>query len=301
MTPYMSRFQIRDLEEFSGVKAHTIRMWEKRYGLLEPDRTGTNIRTYSLDELKAILNVAFLNQHGIKISKIAAMSSADRERMVNEVSNSRVQGSDILNSLKLAMLSFDEVLFESASSRFREMHGFRALVEQVYVPLLEQIGILWQSNTICPAQEHFVSNIIRHKLIMASGALPLNAAPRDRLFVLYLPENEIHELGLLYIEYLLRSKGERTIYLGQSVPIADLVQVVKAFDKKVTFVSLLMATPPAAEIPAFLQELRTLIPDERAAFWIAGGQLAKVPEINVPKGVSLHPSMVSLVGAVDSI
>jgi DNA-binding transcriptional MerR regulator len=301
MTPYMSRFQIRDLEEFSGVKAHTIRMWEKRYGLLEPDRTGTNIRTYSLDELKAILNVAFLNQNGVKISKIAAMSSADRERMVNEVSSSRVQGSDILNSLKLAMLSFDEVLFESASSRFRETHGFRALVEQVYVPLLEQIGILWQSNTICPAQEHFVSNIIRHKLIMASGAVPLDAAPRDRIFVLYLPENEIHELGLLYIEYLLRSKGERTIYLGQSVPIADLVQVVKAFDKKVTFVSLLMATPPAAEIPAFLKELRTLIPDERATFWIAGGQLAKVPEINVPKGISLHPSMVSLVGAVDSL
>jgi DNA-binding transcriptional MerR regulator len=301
MTPYMNRFQIRDLEEFSGVKAHTIRMWEKRYGLLEPDRTGTNIRTYSLDELKSILNVAFLNRNGYKISKIAGMTSADRERMVNEVSSARASGSDVLNSLKLAMLSFDEVLFDSVSSRFREINGFRALVEQVYVPLLEQIGLLWQSNTICPAQEHFVSNFIRHKLIVASGSIPLKAAPLERIFVLYLPENEIHELGLLYVEYLLRSKGERTIYLGQSVPSNDLVHVVKNFDCKVVLVSLLMANPPAAEIPAFLSELRSLVPNDNATFWIAGGQLAKVPEISVPAGIFLHSSMVELVRAVDAL
>jgi methanogenic corrinoid protein MtbC1 len=301
MTPYLNRFQIRDLEEFSGVKAHTIRMWEKRYGLLEPDRTGTNIRTYSLDELKAILNVAFLNRNGFKISKIVAMTAADRERMVNEVSGARANGSDVLNTLKLAMLSFDEVLFDSVSSRFRETNGFRALVEQVYVPLLEQIGLLWQSNTICPAQEHFVSNIIRHKLIVATGSIPLNATPRERVFVLHLPENEIHELGLLYVDYLLRSKGERTIYLGQSVPNNDLVQVVQNFDCKVVLVSLLMANPPAAEIPSFLKDLRSLIPDANATFWIAGAQLAKVPELSVPSGMFLHPSMVQLVRAVDAL
>jgi len=300
MNLYLNRFQIRDLEEFSGVKAHTIRIWEKRYGLLAPDRTGTNIRTYSLDELKVILNVAYLNQKGYKISKIAALSPADRERLVSEMASDRTEGRDVLNSLKLAMLSFDEVLFDSVSAKFRDIHGFRALVEQVYVPLLEQIGLLWQSNSICPAQEHFVSNLIRHKIIIASGALPLNSTPRDRVYVLYLPENEIHELGLLYLDYLLRCKGERTVYLGQSVPIADLEQVVSKFDTKVVLVSLLMATPPAPEIPAFLRDLRAMLPADHISFWIAGSQLAKLPDLSVPKGMHVYPSLASMVKAVDA-
>lgn len=301
MNPYMNRFQIRDLEEFSGVKAHTIRIWEKRYGLLAPDRTGTNIRTYSLDELKAILNVAYLNQKGYKISKIAALSAADRERLVNEVAGERMEGSDVLNSLKLAMLSFDEVLFDSVSSKYRDAHGFRSLVEQVYVPLLEQIGLLWQSNSICPAQEHFVSNLIRHKIIIATGALPLNSAAKDRVFVLYLPENEIHELGLLYMDYLLRSNGERTVYLGQSVPVSDLEQVVSKFRSDIVLVTMLMANPPAAEIPAFLRGLREMLPSERISFWMAGTQLVKLPEMSVPKGMYVHPSLASMMRSVDEI
>jgi DNA-binding transcriptional MerR regulator len=297
----MNRFQIRDLEEFSGVKAHTIRMWEKRYGLLAPDRTDTNIRTYSLDELKAILNVAYLNQNGHKISKIAALSPPDRERLVNETASRMTSGGDVLNSLKLAMLSFDEVLFNSVSSKYRESHGFRALVEQAYVPLLENIGLLWQSNAICLSQEHFVSNIIRHKLIIASGSLPLSAAPRERTFVLYLPENEIHELGLLYLDYLLRAKGERTIYLGQSVPTSDLAQVVSMFSGSVVLVSLLMANPPAAEIPNFLSGLRAMLPDERVTFWMAGGQLLKFEKLEVPSGMQVHGTIASMVKSVDAL
>ncbi|MDQ3101221.1 MAG: MerR family transcriptional regulator, partial [Bacteroidota bacterium] len=183
MGPYLMRFQIRDLEEFSGVRAHTIRIWEKRYGLLEPERTGTNIRTYGINELKVILNVAFLNQRGHKISKIAALNAEQRDQLVREVALVDEHGGDALNSLKLAMLSFDEVLFESVSSKFREVNGFRKLVEQLYVPLLEHIGLLWQTNSICPAHEHFVSNIIRHKLIVASDALPLNAALHERIHI----------------------------------------------------------------------------------------------------------------------
>lgn len=301
MTLYMNRFQIRDLEEFSGVKAHTIRIWEKRYGLLAPDRTGTNIRTYSLDELKVILNVAFLNQNGYKISKIAALTPADRERLVSTVASTHMSGCNVLNSLKLAMLSFDEVLFDSVSSKYRDAHGFRALVEQIYVPLLEKIGLLWQSNTICPAQEHFVSNLIRHKIIIAAGSLPLNSAKRDRVFVLYLPENEIHELGLLYIDYLLRAKGEHTVYLGQSVPSEDLAQVAAKFEGKMVMVSLLMATPAAPEIPAFLHKLRTLLPSKDVSFWMAGAQLTKLAEFDIPEGMELHSSLVSLVKAVDEL
>lgn len=301
MNPYMNRFQIRDLEEFSGVKAHTIRVWEKRYGLLAPDRTETNIRTYSMDELKVILNVAFLNQNGFKISKIAALTPSDREQLVRKVARTQVTGNDVLNSLKLAMLSFDEVLFDSVSSKFRDVNGFRALVEQVYVPLLEKIGLLWQSSAICPAQEHFVSNLIRHKIIFATGSLPLSSAKRDRTFILFLPENEIHELGLLYIDYLLRAKGERTVYLGQSLPMDDLEQVVSKFDNKVVLVTLLTTNPAATEVPAYLAKLRSMLPSEDVSFWLAGSQLMKLPEMDIPKGMELHPTLASLMNTVDAL
>lgn len=298
MNPYMNRFQIRDLEEFSGVKAHTIRVWERRYGLLSPDRTDTNIRYYDLDDLKSILNVSYLLQNGYKISKVAALQPAERERLVNEVSLSKNGVTDVLNSLKYAMLSFDEVLFESVSSKYREKHGFRALVEEVYVPLLEHIGLLWQSNAICPAQEHFVSNLIRHKLIHATASLPLTGG-RDRVFVLFLPENEIHELGLLYIDHILRARGERTIYLGQSVPTADLAQVAAAIRQPIVFVALLMAQPMAPEIPGFLKELRATAPKPGTQFWLAGGQLKKVDSKDVPEGMSLHGSLADLMKALD--
>lgn len=293
------RFQIKDLEEFSGVKAHTIRIWEKRYNLLSPDRTGTNIRSYGLDDLKAILNVAYLNRQGYKISKIASLSAADRDRLVNEIAARQLNGSDVLNTLKLAMISFDEVLFDSVSNKYRETHGFRKLVEEVYVPLLEQIGLLWQSNSICPAQEHFVSNMIRHRLIVASEQLPMGSSAGKRTFVLYLPENEIHELGLLYVNYLLRAKGDRTIYLGQSVPRDDLRQVTAMFTGEVVLVTMLMAYPAGPEIPGYLADLRAMLPEERIQFWLAGAQLAKVADAHVPAGMLLHPSMAALVKAID--
>ena len=301
MAPFKDRFLISDLAAFSGIKAHTIRMWEKRHGLLDPARTDTNIRTYGLKELKALLNVAYLNRNGHKISRIAALSPAERERLVAEVASSRTSGSDVLNSLKLAMIGFDEVLFESASDRFRQLHGLRALVERVYVPFLEQVGLLWQANAICPAQEHFVSNLIRHRLIAATASLPLRTASHERVFVLYLPENEIHELGLLYVDHILRARGERTIYLGQSVPTEDLVQVVSMLPQQVVLVSMLMVRSLASEVPGMLKELRKLIPDERVTFWMAGAQFAALPDPKPPSGIVLHHSMASLIAAVDGL
>lgn len=297
-SPYMMRFQIRDLEEFSGVKAHTIRMWEKRYGLLRPERTDTNIRTYGMDELKAILNVAYLNQSGYKISRIASMSAAERDQLVREVARSKNEGGEVVNSLKLAMLSFDEVLFDAVTVKYRLAHGFSALVEQVFVPLLEHIGVLWQTNSICPAHEHFISCLIRQKILAAIDGLSVPAKHDPHVYVLYLPENELHELGLLYVNYLLRADGRRTIYLGQSVPGEDLDQVAALFNGPMVMVTLLMAFPQAPDIPAYLQELRNRFPVERVQFWIAGSQLFKVPDLKVPEGMSLHPSMASMIAAI---
>ena len=300
MGPYLSRFQIRDLEEFSGVKAHTIRIWEKRYGLLSPERTDTNIRYYGMDDLKAILNISYLNEHGYKISVIAAMTPAQREQLVNEVAGKQGGGGDVLNTLKMAMLSFDEDLFEVTSDAYIKQHGFRALVEQIYVPLLEHIGTLWQTNSICPAQEHFVSNIIRHRLIVASHDLTTPKKANGTTHVLYLPADEIHELGLLYLNYLLRAKGERTIYLGQSVPTEDLRQVVALHQGRIVFVTVLMANPAPSEVPQYLLQLRAIVPDERVEFWLTGRQLARVEKVDVPPGMFLHPSMGAVISALDA-
>ncbi len=288
MGPFLNRFSIRDLENFSGVKAHTIRIWERRYGLLDPDRTDTNIRTYSSEELKTILNVAFLNRHGVKISHIAALSRAERDRRVKEVADDKSDPDISLNALKLAMLSYDADLFERTSDAFRAVEGFRALAERLYVPLLEHVGVLWQSNTICPAQEHFASNMVRQKLVAAiDQARPL---PRleGKLHVLYLPENEIHEIGLLYLHYRLRIAGERTIYLGQSVPMEDLAQVADQFTGPITFIAVLTAFPHSDDLPPHLQKLRASMPDDRIEHVFTGSRVADA-DMTPPAGIRLFP------------
>ncbi len=289
MGPYLNRFSIRDLENFSGVKAHTIRIWERRYGLLEPDRTDTNIRTYTTDELKTILNVAFLNRHGVKISKIAALTKAERDQRVKQVAEDASDPSGALNALKLAMVSYDTDLFERTSDTYREQEGFRALVERLYVPLLEHVGVLWQSNSICPAQEHFASNLVRQKLVAAIDSTRPLVRQDGRLFVLYLPENEIHELGLLYLHYRLRTAGERVIYLGQSVPMGDLAQVAEQFSGPITFISVLTAFPPSNDLPTYLSEVRASLPDDRVEFTFSGARVAAAALATTDKGIRLMP------------
>jgi len=285
----MTRFSIRDLENFSGVKAHTIRIWERRYGLLEPDRTDTNIRTYSTDELKTILNVAFLNRHGEKISKIAALTKAERDLRVKEVAEDASDPSSTLNALKLAMVSYDTDLFERTSDTYRNHEGFRALVERLYVPLLETVGVLWQSNSICPAQEHFASYLIRQKLVAAiDSARPLDGM-EGLQYVLYLPENEIHELGLLYLHYRLRAAGKRVIYLGQSVPMNDLAQVAEQFPGPISFISVLTAYPSSDDLPQYLQKLRAILPDQRVEFTFSGARVAAASCAPPDPGIHLMP------------
>ena len=293
----MSQFSISDLEGFSGVKAHTIRVWERRYNLLAPDPTGTNYRTYSLEELKTILNVAFLVGHGIKISKVAEMTGEDRATKVRELSHLRSENGDTLNSLKLAMLSFDETLFRWASRQYQDKEGFNALVERVYVPLLEHIGHLWHSGTICPSQEHFISNLIRHRIIAETELLPLSDR-NERLFVLFLPYQEIHELGLLYTNYVLRFRGFRTLYLGQSVPTEDLQQVTGMFDGPITFIGFSTSFPAPEKLQGFLNTLRELVPDVRHQFWFSGSQVNRTEGLVQPVGFRLFAHINELLGAL---
>ena len=249
----MGKYSIKELEHLSGIKAHTIRIWEKRYSIIQPERTATNFRLYSDDDLKRIINVALLNSHGYKISKIAAMSDAEITQKVLDLSNTNSDHSIHINQLVTAMVHLDEEKFETALSGFFLRYNFEQTMTDIVYPFLEKTGVLWQTYNISPAQEHFISNLIRQKLFVGIDGLPLNAHSENTA-VLFLPENELHEIGLLFAHNLLRKSGYRTIYLGQAVPHSDLRDVFKFYQPRILVTSLTTAIPDMA-IEDYLKRL----------------------------------------------
>ena len=218
----MARYSIRDLENLSGIKAHTIRIWEKRYKFIIPHRTDTNIRYYSDEDLKKLLNIAILNNYGYKISKVAFFSDELLHKRVMEVFNEKSTTSAHVDNLILAMIDLDEVNFEKLFSGLILRLGIEKTITEVIYPFLEKTGILWQTGTINPAQEHFVSNLIRQKIIVAIDSQINKVDEKGKQFTLFLPEGELHEISLLFYTYLLKEKGHKVSYFGQSVPLESL-------------------------------------------------------------------------------
>jgi DNA-binding transcriptional MerR regulator len=220
----MGKYSIKELEKLSGIKAHTIRIWEKRHKIIEPSRTASNIRFYSDEDLKKIINASLLNNNGIKISRIAQMTSEEMNRRVLEISESKNDLSAQIDQLVISMINMDEEAFEKILASLILRHGFEKTITEIVYPFLEKIGILWQTQNITPAHEHFISNLIRQKIIVAIDGLPI--PPRgSRKIMLFLPEGELHELGLLFFHYICRQSGLRTYYIGQNTPHEDLIKV----------------------------------------------------------------------------
>ncbi|HEY0978487.1 MAG TPA: MerR family transcriptional regulator [Flavobacteriales bacterium] len=270
MSVLRERLTIRDLEQFSGIKAHTIRIWERRYGLLKPQRTTTNLRRYGLDELKAVLNVAFLSKHGMRISRIAAATPAQRDNWVQEWSVRSDTDTVAMDELKLATLAYDTIAFRKVGERFEERFGFEALFERLYLPYLEQLGLLWQTSAVCPAQEHFASLLVRQSLISRINADTPVRNPKNELFVLFLPENELHELGLLYTQFLLQRAGRTVIYLGQSVPLADLARMARHFQRPMTFIGMGTCMPPEKEVGSYVERMVASFDPEQVKVLLGG-------------------------------
>lgn len=223
----MARYSIKDLEKISGIKAHTIRMWERRYNIIEPKRTDTNIRYYSDTDLKCLLNISILNQNGIKISHIASLNDQQIKSRVLDLSlNNRYSNVQIEN-LMISMFELDEMKFTNALTGSIIKHGFEDTVESILFPFLERIGILWQAGTVNPAQEHFMSNLIRQKLMVAIDNEMQSSLVNNLRIVFFLPEKELHEIGLLFYSLIARKEGMEVIYLGQSVPMNDLYLINK--------------------------------------------------------------------------
>jgi MerR family transcriptional regulator, light-induced transcriptional regulator len=242
----MGKYSIKELEKLSGIKAHTIRIWEKRHKIIQPARTSTNIRLYTDDDLKKIINVSLLNNYGLKISKIAGMSLEDMNKKVLEISETKRDSSIHIDQLVIAMIDMEEEMFEKILNTLILRYSFEQTVTGILYPFLEKIGILWQTQNITPAHEHFISNLIRQKLIVAIDSLPV--PPKTaRKVILFLPEGELHEIGLLFYHYIVRKAGLRTYYLGQSVPHEDLIQVFQTHQPDLMITALISTQPISPE------------------------------------------------------
>jgi len=241
----MGTYQIKDLEELSGIKAHTIRVWEQRYKIIQPKRTPTNIRYYNDEDVRLLLNVAYLCKHRYRISKISRMSYEEMANNILAISRRGETSEHRVNEMTVAMLAWDVRKFEDLITNFIQELGFENAMLQVIMPFLKKIGMLWLTRAINPANEHYVSNIIRGKIIAATENIVQGERAESKKFLLFLPEHELHELMILFANYLVRSRDHQTVYLGQNIPFGDLKAVVEKTSPDYLMASL--TTHPSAE------------------------------------------------------
>jgi DNA-binding transcriptional MerR regulator len=273
----VSTYSIKDLEHLSGIKAHTLRIWEQRYNFLNPKRTDTNIRYYDDKDLKLILNVSLLKDYGFKISKIAGMDESTMLEEVIKITEKNLKYPDQIHALTLSMIDMDEDRFEKTMSTNILQLGFENTMTNIIYPFLSKIGVLWQTGAINPAQEHFISNLVRHKIIVAIDGQFVSNTQNKEKFLLYLPEGELHELSLLFCYYLIKSRGYRGIYLGQSLPFEDLALVYK-LHKPEYIVSILTSAPRQEDVQPYVDKLGKAFP--QSTILLSGYQLAALePEL----------------------
>ncbi len=283
----MATYTIKDIEKISGIKAHTIRMWERRHSLVIPQRTDTNIRYYSDQDLKDILNISILNQNGFKISKIVELSQDQLINQVRVLLDNPKKYSNIIDGMLLSMLEIDESAFIKIFSECLEEFKFIKTVEYILFPFLERIGVLWQTGTINPAQEHFISNLMRQKIIVEIDKQSSQKKATKSAIIFFLPENELHELGLLFYSLVAREKDYEVVYLGASVPLTDLIKIQKLTNAK-AFFSAHVAAIDKVGLEHLFWQYRETFPE--IAFFVNGLQIKEHNPI-LPTGFTVISSV----------
>ncbi|MGF1559262.1 MAG: MerR family transcriptional regulator [Flavobacteriaceae bacterium] len=289
-------FSIRDLENLTGIKAHTIRIWEKRYKLLSPERTDTNIRTYSLESLQKLLNITLLYNNGHKISKIAKIPEGNIPLIVREMVSKSSAKNHHINAFKLAMINFDQSLFLSTYDSLLPDKSFREIFKEIFIPLLNELGLLWQTDTIGPAHEHFVTSLIKQKILINTEKLQYNTPiKKNKIFVPFLPENEIHEIGLLFVNYEIVLRGYKSIYLGQTVPLDTLKDVLNYFDN-LCFVSYFTVAPSKDKMEKYIADFTKMVKDyDKPELWVLGYQTQHIEQSRLPPFIKTFNSIDKIV------
>lgn len=288
----MAIYSIKDLENLSGIKAHTLRIWEQRYGILTPSRTETNIRTYTDEELKRVLNIALLqDKGGFKISAIANMSEADMASHILHLSESQFDFPDQIQALTLAMMDLDEAKFQLLTKNMIQAHGFESYMLNVIYPFMRRLGTLWLSGSVGPAQEHFISHLIRQKLVASIDAQDLSLKPDAKKFLLYLPEGELHEIGLLFANYVFRARKHSVVYLGQSLPYEELLLAYDIHQPDYIF-SVFTSEPNVELIDAYVAQMAKDLPNSQVL--LTGYQILQ-PDRQIPENIQVIPDFQALI------
>ena len=279
----MANYSIKDLENFTGIKAHTLRMWEKRYNVVEPKRTCTNIRYYDDEDLKKLLNISILNKNGFKISFLVNLDKQEIKEKVIGLTQTNQFGGNLIENLVMAMLDFNKEKIEKLFNTSVVNIGFENTILNIMYPFIERIRILWQTGSINLSHQHFVSSLIRQKLLVAIDALEQKHNDNQGNFLLFLPENEYYELSLLFYYYVIKKNGHKVIYLGENVSI-DCLDEVSTKKKIDHFLISLSTTIPKAKIKKEIDELAEKFPD--TIIFISGLQTDSV-SFEIPPNVIL--------------
>lgn len=295
--PAFHRYSIKDLERLSNIKAHTLRIWEQRYGMLTPQRTDTNIRYYTDAELRYILNVSLLNQNGYKISKIALLSRDEIEREVKRITSSRSDHDSMISALIYAMMEMNEISFNKIFNDAIMRLGFEQAIIQIIFPFLEKIGNLWITGTIRPLHEHFISNLIRQRLIVNIDAHPKQLKKNAKRFLIFTPENELHELTVLFNYYLLKSRNHDVVYIGLNIPVYDLISVF-AQQSPDYLVTCFTVHPNGEALKNYIQVLSRNFKDSQILIW---GQQMKTYRGTLPSNVICVTDYGNLVTFLESV
>ncbi|QJD78590.1 MerR family transcriptional regulator [Spirosoma rhododendri] len=256
----MSNYSIKDLEQLSGIKAHTLRIWEQRYNIIAPKRTDTNIRTYDDRDLKLVLNIALLKDHGHKISEISKLSLDEMNREVIKISDRQQSYPDQIHALTISMIDLDEDRFEKIISTNILQFGFENTIINIVYPFLSRLGTLWVTGSVGPAQEHFISNLIRQKIIVAIDGQVSKQRPNGKTYMLFLPEGELHEISLLFASYIIRARYNKVIYLGQSLPFSELEFAYNVHRPDYIF-SAFTSVPSNHEVQPYVDRMASAFPD----------------------------------------
>jgi MerR family transcriptional regulator, light-induced transcriptional regulator len=279
----MSSYSIRDLEQLSGIKAHTLRIWEQRYNIIAPKRTDTNIRLYDDQDLKLVLNISLLKDHGYKISEIARMSLEEMSAEVIAISDRKLNFPDQIHALTLSMIDLDEERFEKVISTNILQFGFETTMINIIYPFLGRIGTLWVTGSIGPAQEHFITNLVRQKIIVAIDGQVVKPRPASRKYLLYLPEGELHEIGLLFANYIIRARHNQVVYLGQSLPFSELEFSYDLHKPHYIFTAI-TSVPSNSDVQPYVNRLSERFPESTillTGYQVVGQDIETPPNVQI--------------------
>jgi len=276
---YRDKYFIKDIENITGIKAYTLRIWEQRYGMLVPKRTDTNIRYYEEDDLKYMMNIAMLNANGYKISRIAEMSRDEVQRRTLSISENSSSHQHQISALSTAMFDFDEKEFNKVLSINILKLGMEETTVNIIFPFLQHVGVLWLSGTIHVAHEHFITNIIKQRMFVAIDQLNVLPHPNAKKFLLFLPNGENHELSLLFASYILRARGQKVTYLGTSTPLDDLNKIYKLHNPHVVFCAITNANA-SMPVQVYIQTLARNWPNTQIL--VTGTQVVKRRDLKMP-------------------